>query len=147
MALRVPHVDDPLRRPVLVVASLAMLLLFGGLSIGGFFLFRPEQEPATAARIATDAFVSRLIAGNYGGAYDQLCADTRRRVERDDFIASIGGRPAVRSYQVDKIERSGAGFTINVTFADPSGAAAPQVFRVIEDRGAWRICGDPLPAT
>jgi hypothetical protein len=146
MALRVPDLDPGLRKPLLVVAGLALLLCFCGLGVGGFFIFRPEQEPDKAARIATDAFVSRLIAGDYGGAYDQLCADTRERVVREDFVTSIGGRPAVRSYQIDKIEESPAGLSVSVTLADPSGASVPQVFRVVEDRGAWRVCGDPLPA-
>jgi hypothetical protein len=140
-----PRLDHELRRPVLIVAALALLLCLTGLGIGGFFLFRPEQEPAVAARIATDSFVQRLIAGNLGGAYDQLCADTRERFDREEFITDIGGRPAVRSYQIDKIEKSGASFSVSVTLADPSGASEVHLYRVVEDRGTWRICGDPLP--
>ncbi|RKR86968.1 hypothetical protein BDK92_1240 [Micromonospora pisi] len=141
-----PWTNREVRRPLLAVAALTLALLLGGLGIGGFFLFRPGQEPETAARIAIDSFVQRLIAGNYGGAYDQLCSDTRERLDREQFTADIGGRPAVRSYQIDKIERSGRTFSISVTLADPSGASEAHVYRVVEDRGSWRICGDPIPA-
>ena len=142
-----PRLDDELRRPVLVVAGLTLALCLVGLCVGGFFLFRPAQEPEAAARIAVDSFVQRLIAGNYGGAYDQLCSDTRERLDREDFTADIGGRPAVRSYQIDQLERSGAAFSVTVTLADPSGASQTQVYRVVEDRGgAFPICGDPVPA-
>lgn len=141
-----PPLDQEVRRPLLTVAGLALVLLLTGLGIGGFFLFRPGQDPEAAARIAIDSFVQRLIAGNYGGAYDQLCSDTRERLDREQFTADIGGRPAVRSYQIDTIERSGGAFTIGVTLADPSGASETHVYRVVEDRGSWRICGDPIPA-
>ncbi|MFI6757610.1 hypothetical protein ACIBF5_00505 [Micromonospora sp. NPDC050417] len=141
-----PWTDQEVRRPLVTVAALTLALLLGGLGIGGFFLFRPDQEPEAAARIAIDSFVQRLIVGNYGGAYDQLCSDTRQRLDREQFAADIGGRPAVRSYQIDKIEKSGRTFSISVTLADPSGASEAHVYRVVEDRGSWRICGDPIPA-
>jgi hypothetical protein len=141
-----PHLDRELRAPLLIVAGLALLLCLAGLGIGGSFLLRPDQEPAAAARIATDSFVQRLIAGNYGGAYDQLCADSRERFDRERFVIDIGSRPAVRSYQIDKIEKTGPAYSVKVTLADPSGASEAHVYRVVEDRGTWRICGDPLPA-
>ncbi|MFK3982318.1 hypothetical protein ACI2K4_18300 [Micromonospora sp. NPDC050397] len=138
--------DREVRRPLLTVVGLALALLLAGLGIGGFFLFRPAQEPEAAARVAVDSFVQRLIAGNYGGAYDQLCSDSRERLDREQFSADIGGRPAVRSYQIDKIERIDRDFSVSVTLADPSGASEAHVYRVVEDRGSWRICGDPIPA-
>ncbi|MFC7548616.1 hypothetical protein [Plantactinospora sp. GCM10030261] len=142
-----PRAEHAPRRPLTWAAGLALLLVCGLLGIGGWFLFRPAQEPATAVRIATDAFVGRLIAGDYGAAYDGLCADTRERFDREEFVDSVAGRPAVRSYQIEAIEDGGAGgFTVRLTLADPSGTTAPQVFRVVPDRGAWRVCGDPLPA-
>jgi hypothetical protein len=145
MPLRPPSLHGELRQPVALVAGLSAALLCAALAIGAFVGGHPRQDPARAARIATDTFVSRLIAGNFDGAYDQLCADTRQRVERDDFVSSVGSRPAVRSYQIDGVEAVDTGFSVSLTLADPSGAAAPQVFRVVEDRGAWRVCGDPLP--
>ncbi|WP_329102108.1 hypothetical protein OG792_22950 [Micromonospora sp. NBC_01699] len=141
-----PRLDRELHRPLLLVAGLALLLCLTGLGIGGFFWFRPAQEPEAAARIAIDSFVQRLIAGNYGGAYDQLCVDTRERFDREQFAADVAGRPAVRSYQIDTMERSGTAFSVGVTLVDPSGASEAHAYRVVEDRGSWRICGDPLPA-
>ena len=146
MSLRIPRVDADLRKPLTVVVGLVLLLCCGGLGLGGFFIFRPEQDPGVAVRIAADAFVSRLVAGNYGGAYDQLCADIRERLDRDEFVTSVGGRPAVRSYQVEKIEAVDGGYSVSVTLADPTGATEAQVLRVVEDRGTWRVCGEPLQA-
>lgn len=145
MPRRLPSVDGELRQSVALVAGLSGALVCAALAVGGFVGGHPRQDPAAAARIATDTFVSRLIAGNFDGAYDQLCAETRKRVERDDFLSGVGSRPAVRSYQIDRVEAVEKGFSVRLTLADPGGAAAPQVFRVVEDLGAWRVCGDPLP--
>lgn len=145
MPRRLPSLDGELRQSVALVAGLSGALLCAALAVGWFVGGHPRQDPATAARIAVDTFVGRLIAGNFDGAYDQLCAETRQRVERDDFVSGVGSRPAVRSYQVDRVEAVDQGFSVSLTLADPTGTAAPQVFRVVEDRGAWRVCGDPLP--
>jgi hypothetical protein len=144
MAARVPSLDDVLRRPQVRVAALVLVLFVGALGVGAFF--RARQQPAPAARIAAESFLGRLAAGNIAGAYDQLCNDTRRRVERDDFVASIGGRPAVHTYRIDEVAAEGdAAATVNATLADPGGNTSAYALRVVVDRGTWRVCGDPLP--
>ena len=132
-------IDDPRVR----VGALALVLLVGVLCVSGFF--RARQEPAPAARLAADAFLGRLAAGNVAGAYDQLCNDTRRRMERDDFVASIGGRPAVTTFAIEKVEPTGDdGATVTATLADPVGTTVSYDLRVVVDRGTWRVCGEPL---
>jgi hypothetical protein len=132
-------IDDPRVR----VGALALVLLLGVLCGVGFF--RARQEPVPAARLAADAFLGRLAAGNISGAYDQLCNDTRGRIEREDFVASIGGRPAVYTYVIDKVEPAGPdAATVTATLADPVGTAVPYDLRVVVDRGTWRVCGEPL---
>ncbi len=132
-------IDDPRVR----VGALALVLLVGVLCVGGFF--RARQEPTPAARTAADAFLGRLAAGNIAGAYDQLCNETRARMERDDFVASIGGRPAVTTFAIEKVEPAGEdGATVTATLADPVGTTVSYDLRVVVDRGTWRVCGEPL---
>ena len=144
MLLRAPWVDDVHRQPLLTAAGLVALLLVAGLGVGGFFMFRPAQHPPTAAQVAADTFLGRLRSGDLGGAYDQLCRRTREQIERDQFVARIGARPAVRAYRTAAAEPAEEGFTVRARVTDPSGASQVQVLRVIEDRGSWRVCGDAV---
>jgi hypothetical protein len=121
-----------------------LLLFLGALAVTG--IFRAHQAPPKAARIAAESFLGRLAAGNIVGAYDQLCNDTRARLGREDFVAGIGGRPAVHTWRIDKVDpgRDGA-MTVTATLADPGGNPTAYAMRVVDDRGTWRVCGDPLP--
>ncbi|SNT62567.1 hypothetical protein SAMN05421812_114118 [Asanoa hainanensis] len=137
-------VSDEARRAGILTA----VLLVAGLVVGGFFLFRGHRDPEQGARLAADSFLTRLAAGNIGGAYDQLCNETRERVERDDFVAGIGGRPAVSSYRIDGVAATGpSDATVTAELLDPVGASTPYELRVTDDRGTWRVCGNPLDST
>jgi hypothetical protein len=132
-------IEDPRVR----LGALGLVLLLGLLCIVG--LFRARQQPPEAARLAVDAFLGRLAAGNLSGAYDQLCNDTRRQVEREDFVAGIGARPAVTTFAIEAVTPTGpAGATVRATLADPVGAASTYDLLVVDDRGTWRVCGSPL---
>jgi hypothetical protein len=131
------------RRPQVRAGLLVLLLFLGALAVTG--IFRARQAPARAARIAAESFLGRLAAGNIVGAYDQLCNDTRARLERDDFVAGIGGRPAVHTWRIDKVAAGGDGaVTVTATLADPGGNPTSYAMRVVDDRGSWRVCGDPV---
>jgi hypothetical protein len=135
---------EALRRPQARAGLLVLLLFLGTLALAGFF--RAHQDPPKAARIAAESFLGRLAAGNVTGAYDQLCNETRSRLEREDFVAGIGGRPAVHTWRIDKVDRAGDGaVSVTATLADPGGNPTAYAMRVVDDRGAWRVCGDPLP--
>ncbi len=139
---------DDLRRPLLIVAGLVLLLWCGGFVVAGPFLLQGPQEPTVAARTATAAFLGRLEAADYAGAYDQLCATTRTRVSRDDFVADASGRPRVVAHTIDAVAELGDGRPAVVVTATLSYAtsSAAQDFRVVVDAGAWRVCGNALPA-
>ncbi|GIF72709.1 Rv0361 family membrane protein [Asanoa siamensis] len=140
-------VDDAVRQPLRRAALLAAVLVAAGLLVGGFFVFRGQRAPEQGARLAADVFLTRLAAGNIAGAYDQLCNETRDRVEREDFVAGIGGRPAVTSYKIDGVVATGeADATVTAALVDPAGAVTPYELRVTDDRGTWRVCGNPLDA-
>jgi hypothetical protein len=135
---------EAVRRPQVRAGLLVLVLFIGALAVAGSF--RARQAPQKAARIAAESFLGRLAAGNIAGAYDQLCNDTRGRLERDDFVAGIGGRPAVHTWRIDKVAAGGDGaMTVTATLADPGGNPTAYAMRVVDDRGAWRVCGDPLP--
>jgi len=138
-------VDEELREPVRRVGVIAAVFVVAAVAVGGFFLFRGTRTPEQGARIAAEAFLDRLRAGNIGGAYDQLCNETRERVERDDFVAGIGGRPAVRGYTIDGLAVAGdRDATVTATLTDPGGNPTAYELRVTVDRGIWRVCGNPL---
>ncbi|HEV7707561.1 MAG TPA: hypothetical protein VGP16_05160 [Asanoa sp.] len=140
-------VDDTLRQPLRRAGVLAAVLVVAGLVVGGFFLFRGQRAPEQGARLAADSFLTRLAAGNIAGAYDQLCNDTRARVEREDFVAGIGGRPAVSGYRIDGVAATGPhDATVSAALLDPTGASSAYEMRVTVDRGTWRVCGNPLDA-
>jgi hypothetical protein len=140
-------VDDALRQPLRRVLIMVAALVAAVLLVGGFFVFRGQRAPEQGARLAADVFLARLAEGNIAGAYDQLCNETRGRVERADFVAGIGGRPAVRSYRIDDVTATGAhDATVTAALVDPAGATTPYELRVTDDRGTWRVCGNPLDA-
>jgi hypothetical protein len=149
MRLRPPDLPDDLRRPALVVVGLVLLLCCGGFLVAGPFLLKGPQEPAYAARVATAAFLGRLEAADYAGAYDQLCTATRTRVSRDDFVAGASGRPRVVSYTIDAVAEvidGGPPAVVVTATVDYATSSAAQDFRVVVDAGAWRVCGNALPA-
>ena len=140
-------VDDALRQPLKRVGIMSGTLVAAGLVVGGFFALGGQRGPEQGARLAADTFLTRLAAGNIAGAYDQLCNETRDRVEREDFVAGIGGRPAVTSYTIDAVVATGEhDATVSAALVDPTGAKTPYELRVTDDRGTWRVCGNPLDA-
>ena len=140
---------DDLRKPLLIVAGLVLLLCCGGFVVAGPFLLQGPQQPTVAARAATAAFLGRLEAADYAGAYDQLCAATRTRVSRDDFVAGASGRPRVVAHTIDAVAEVDDGrpavVVVTATLSYATSSAA-QDFRVVVDAGAWRVCGNALPA-
>ncbi|MEV0715152.1 hypothetical protein [Asanoa sp. NPDC050611] len=139
--------DEALRRPLKRAGIMGGTLVVAGLVVGGFFTLGGHRGPEQGARLAADVFLTRLAAGNIGGAYDQLCNETRGRVEREDFVAGIGGRSAVSSYTIGAVVPAGShDATVSAELVDPTGATTPYELRVTDDRGTWRVCGNPLDA-
>ncbi|MFC6015184.1 hypothetical protein ACFP2T_03115 [Plantactinospora solaniradicis] len=111
---------------------------------GGFWLFRSFQEAAGPARRAGDWYLSDLRAGNWAGAYGQICAATRRSVTEQEFAIAQQAGPKVTDYEVVGTKagndngRRTATLTLRVT--DVSGAVRTQELRLVKEGVRWRPC-------
>jgi hypothetical protein len=132
-------------KTVLAVGCLVAVLCCGGLGAGGYLLFRRVGDAHAPIRAATVAFLDDLEAGDYTGAYDQLCGATQQRFSRDAFVAAVSGREAVRAHHIDQVrissDKGRLGGTVTATLVDAAGAPRTHIFELTSEDGRWKVCG------
>nr|MDT0657657.1 hypothetical protein [Micromonospora sp. DSM 115978] len=134
------------RGVVLATAVVALVCLVGatGLGLWNYQSVRGAREPA---RQVAEAFLGDLVVGDAETAYDRLCAATRDRWQRLEFVRWIGGRPALSRYAIQDVSvatRDGRlRGTVTAELTQPSGKVVTHPLTVVREDGDWRVCGDP----
>ncbi|MEM7322599.1 MAG: hypothetical protein AAF531_05905 [Actinomycetota bacterium] len=90
---------------------------------------------------ATNDYVANLDNGEYGAAYDQLCAASQAATPRDVWISEaadeIGGD--ITGYSYNQIDIVNSRATVTGTI-EVDGATLDSVFTLVDEDGEWRIC-------
>ncbi|HEX7746540.1 MAG TPA: hypothetical protein VF462_14915 [Micromonosporaceae bacterium] len=138
---------QPLRLTGLVAGIALLFCVVGAAGLGAWNL-QSVHRASGPARDAAEAFLRAVAAGDTTGAYNQLCPDTRGRIDRDGFARKIRALPAIRRYQIQGVsvatnrrEMKGT-VTAEVTWA--TGVLENRKLTMVTIDGKWRVCGDPV---
>lgn len=116
---------------------LGIPLLFAvGIGACSWLVFGAVRGPIDA----TNNYVANLDNGDFGAAYDSLCAADRANYARDSWTAgvqeSIGGD--ITGYSFTQVEISGDALVTGTIEID--GVSQTSVFRLVDEGDEWRIC-------
>lgn len=121
---------------LLLGIPLLFAILIGGCSL---LLFGAVRGPVDA----TNGYIANLDNGDYGAAYDSLCAKTRSAIDRDEWISGIGFEIGgeITDYNFSQVDISGSNASVTGTI-DVDGASRSRIFDLVDEGGEWRVCFD-----
>jgi hypothetical protein len=143
------HPTRPRRtaRAVLLGAAVVVLVCLVGATGLGLWNYQSVRGAREPARQVAEAFLGDLVVGDAAAAYDRLCAGTRDRWQRLEFVRWIGGQPAISRYTVREVSvatRDGRPHgTVTAELTERSGKVRSHPLTVVNEDGDWRVCGDP----
>jgi hypothetical protein len=148
-----PGASHPVRprrtaRAAMLLAGIALLLCCVGATGFGAWNLQAVRRAAEPARRTAEAFLGDVTVGDASAAYDRLCADTRDRWQRLEFVRWLEARPPVSQYTVDDVSVATHDGLMRATVATrlthDSGTVVAHNLVVLREEGHWRVCGDPF---
>lgn len=126
---------------VLVVCAVAA----AGLAAWNVQVIRGASGPA---RAAAEQFWTDVVADDPAAAYGRLCAHTRQRWSREEFVARLSIPPKITRFVVVRVRvvtRAGRQqATVTTRLTRQSGLVREHPLPVVREQDDWRVCGDPL---
>ncbi|MFC4149747.1 hypothetical protein ACFO0M_26155 [Micromonospora mangrovi] len=132
-------------------------LLLGGLGLGvclvgvaGLALWNVQVvwQASGPVRETADGFFREVSTGEVDKAYERLCADTRSRWSAVGFDSWVRTPPQVGGYEITDVSIATRGgrprATVTVRVTRDGGAGEQRRVPVVQERGEWRVCGDPF---
>jgi hypothetical protein len=112
------------------------------LGIGGCTLFvvNLARGPIDGA----NAWVGLLDEGDFGGAYDNLCAQLRSGRERQDVTAELEASygAGITTYRFTTVQSTNGVTTVEGTI-DVSNNTRQVTLTMVEEDGNWKVCTIP----
>jgi len=133
-------------RIVLVVVGSVLFVCCSVGGVVGYFGFRGLMAAVGPPRDATEAFVDDLRYGDFGGAYDKLCASTQAQFSRAEFAALVDKRrPSGVSVRSTNVRTMNGDVTATVVgdVSYPDGFKDRHTFELAKENGVWKVCGSP----
>ncbi|WP_238013135.1 DUF4878 domain-containing protein [Dactylosporangium sp. AC04546] len=141
-----PRRNRTLRTVLIVVGALLAVCCVGG-GVGGYLLFRNVKDAIGPVRVAAEAFVTQLEAGNTDAAYDSLCEGTRRQYTRDAFAAGVSKQPKIRSHTIQGVfvntNNGRTTGTVTMQLTLDTGFTDQHTFVLQKESDTWKVCGQP----
>ncbi|MET8154171.1 hypothetical protein ACIBSW_12610 [Actinoplanes sp. NPDC049668] len=132
---------------MLIIVGVVVVLCCGGLGVGSYFLIKSVKNATEPARQAAEAFVVDLERADVDGAYGLLCSDTQGTYTRETFADWVTKQPKIRNHAVRGVNvKSHNGQTkaiVNMALTRDSGSTDQHAFLLVQEDGAWKICGQP----
>ncbi|MFJ6198571.1 hypothetical protein [Micromonospora sp. NPDC092111] len=132
-------------RTVLVVVGIVLAVCCVGGAVGGWFIYGAAKDTLTPVREATTTYLDAVRAGDHQRAYDQLCARERERTTAAEFAQRQTTQPRLVGYDVDGVHVNNTNGlvrgTVTVRLTTDGGGTRTQVFTLLKEDGAWRVCG------
>ncbi|HET6212901.1 MAG TPA: hypothetical protein VFE14_08525 [Micromonosporaceae bacterium] len=128
---------------LIVVGSVLAVCCLCGIA-GGIYLYNTYNNSAGPARAATRAYLDDVLAGNYSGAYGQLCARTRATTSEAEYTRIQRAQVKITKYDLVGVTignyngRTGA--TVTARLTQDTGAEFTQTFPLVKENGDWRVC-------
>ena len=138
-----PKPNRTTRTVLIVIAAVLAVCCLGG-ACGGFWLYRTYTNNAGPARDATVAYLDDVLAGDYQGAYGQLCEEVRDATTQEEYTRIQSAQLKVRSYEIDGVFVSNTNgrvsATVTVQMIQETGARFTHTFTLVKESGDWHPC-------
>jgi len=131
-----PNTPGPRRHRIWpwVVASIATV---AGVALAGLFALSAVQLRETGPADQVRAFLEALEEGRVNAAYDQLCPDSQKIMDRDEFGALVSDPPPLLPATITALDFGDRDVKIAT---DIKLGGSPLLFTATKFDGTWRIC-------
>jgi|SRR4051812_5273965 hypothetical protein len=124
---------------VLVVAALFVGLVVLGEPLGDN---GAEDQPRPAA----EQFLRQVEIGRPAAAYASLCAASREKISRDEFVAAVSGPSRAARHEITKtayLDEAGKSAVVKARVTDQVGGTREISLTLSRSAdGGWQVCGD-----
>ncbi|MEV4480457.1 Rv0361 family membrane protein [Micromonospora coxensis] len=132
-------------RIALIVVGVVVALCCVGSAVGGYFVYGTVKETVGPVSEATTSYLDAVRAGDHQRAYGQLCRERRGRTSLVEFTRQQEAQPRVVGYEVGGVNVTNTNGRVRgsatVRLTTETGSTSTQVFSLVKEDGAWRICG------
>ncbi|GLY23388.1 DUF4878 domain-containing protein [Micromonospora sp. NBRC 101691] len=142
----IPAPSAPRRttRNVLIAVGVVLVLCCLGGSISGFWIYRSVSDAVAPVSDSTTTYLDAVRRGDHSTAYGQLCAPMRNRVSEADFTRMQAAQPRLSDYDITGVHVANTNGrtegTATVRLTQENGTETTQIFRLVKEDGAWRVC-------
>jgi hypothetical protein len=128
---------------IAVGAVVALLCCVGAVGLG-IWGYNKVKDVAGPAQDAASAYLSDVEAGNYGAAYNRLCANAKRQLTAQQFAQAQSMLPKITKHEITGFNvtsvngRSTA--TVNVRLEREAVGETEQTIQLVKEDGDWKVC-------
>jgi Domain of unknown function (DUF4878) len=148
VAVPPPQKSNQTLKIILILGGALLVLCCIGAIIAGAFGIKALRDATGPAKSVVTGYYDDLKAGNYGEAYDRICAQTKQQVTREDFIDVQNLLPHITDYKVSNLDVTTVNGkttgTAQVQVTRERGGTTTQTVRLIKEDGHWKVC-EPGP--
>jgi hypothetical protein len=131
---------------VLVAAALFVGLVILGRPIADNGRPIADNGSQDEPRPAAEQFLRQVEIGRLATAYASLCAPSREKISRDEFVAAVGGPSRAARHEVTKtayLDEAGTSAVVKVRVTDQVGGTREISLTLsLSADGGWHVCGD-----
>ena len=145
-----PYVPQPPQQKshwwkILIVggAVVALLCCIGAVTLG-IWGYNKFQDVAGPVQDTASAYLDDVQDGNYGQAYDRLCANAKRQLTPQQFAQAQSMLPKITDHKITGFDiksvngRSTA--TVRVTLEREMIGETQQTMQLVKEDGDWKVC-------
>ncbi|MFB9543613.1 Rv0361 family membrane protein [Micromonospora sagamiensis] len=131
-------------RTIAIIVAVVFLLCCVGGSVGGFLLYRTVSDAVAPVQDTTRTYLDAVRRGDNQTAYAQLCSSTRGRMSEQEFTQLAATQPKLVNYDIDGVVVNNVNGrttgTATVRLSYDGGIQRTQVFTLVKEDGAFRVC-------
>ncbi len=127
----------------IIGAVIALLCCLGAIALG-IWGYNTVKDATGPMKETANSFLDNLQDGNYGQAYDRLCANAKRQVTQQQFSQALSMLPKITGHKI-------TGVNVNTTNGRTTGTVQVELTREIlgqtdqtlqmaKENGDWKVC-------
>jgi hypothetical protein len=125
------------------LAVVAMLCCCGGGAVGGGYLYLKWERETPGVQAAAEAYLTAVVDGDNGAAYDLLCEEDRRGDPAEWSPNGFSSSPGPTGFRIIRTNRTDGWnqYTVTTEVTYENRPSLEAVLHVKKQDGAWKVCG------
>jgi flagellar basal body-associated protein FliL len=128
---------------IAIGAVVAVLCCIGAVGLG-IWGYNKVKDVAGPAQDTVNAYLDDVQDGNYGAAYDRLCAGAKKQLTAQQFAQAQSMVPKITKHEITGFNvntvNGKSTATVNVRLERELVGETNQTIQLVKEDGDWKVC-------